>query len=145
MTCKNVEHKIADYIESSLSDKEKLAFEKHLLSCDSCKHKVEFFEKTFDCIENEKQIKVNSFLETRILAKIEATNNNKSIYKKVLQPVFVAVMLGLVVWFGNILSDVYLNVSTQVAYSQDTSVIDKTVQFAINDITYEDYYFINSQ
>lgn len=145
MNCLDFEHKIIDYIESNLSEQEKLTFEKHMLSCSTCKSKLEFFKSTFEVIENEKQSNVNSFIETRILSEVKATNNNKTIYKKVLQPIFVAAMLAVVIWTGNILSNVYINSNTQITYNQDTSVIDKTVQYAINDISYEDYYFINSQ
>lgn len=145
MNCLDFEHKIIDYIESNLSEQEKLSFEKHMLSCSACKSKLEFFISTFEVIENEKHLKVNSFLETRILSKVKVTKNNKIIYKKVLQPIFIAAMLAVVILVGNILSDAYINFNTQITYNQDTSVIDKTVQYAINDISYEDYYFINSQ
>lgn len=145
MKCTEFENKIIDFLEKKLSESETSKFEKHKASCKTCKQKLLFIESTFNFIETEKKENVNQFISTRIISKTEATNNKFVLVKKALQPIMAAAMITIAVIFGNFLSETYLKTNNQITYNQDSIFIDKPVQFVINDISYEDYYFINSQ
>jgi len=145
VNCNKYENKILDYFDNNLSETEHSAFEEHLKNCNSCKQKITFFRSTLSVINEEKQQKVNPHVTTRILAKISQSNNKIVTIRKIAQPILIAAMMILVVWFGNQLAEAYINTEIQASYKQDTSQIDQSVQYVINDISYADYYFLNSQ
>ncbi len=145
MNCKDFEHNIINYLEKNLSETQNNNFLKHYNKCDKCKKKLKYFKKSFEIIENQKKTEVNPFIETRILSEINATKKENTIFKKILRPVFIASFMFLALFLGNFIAEKYINYKVQSVNITKNNNIDKSVQFAINDITYEDYYFINSQ
>ncbi len=145
MNCKDIENKLIFFIEGKLPDAENLQIKQHLEKCSECSKKAEFIRLSLAFSDTEKNEKVNPFVTTRILSKINTNRNVKISVKKVLQPVFVAVLLFFTIWLGNFSANTYFNYEYKIVDYQDTTTLNKTEQFVANDISYDDYYFVNSQ
>ena len=143
MNCKNIENKLIFYIEDKLSDSENLQIRQHLEKCSECSKKAEFIRLSLASIGCQESEKVNPFIATRILSKIET--DKKLSVKKVLQPVFIAILVLFTILLGNFSANTYFKYKYKVADYQDITPLDKTEQFVANDISYDDYYFVNSQ
>lgn len=145
MNCKDIENRIIFYVENRLTDVESKSIEQHISECTSCKMKYDIIKAAYNTIEDEKNIQVNPFISTRILQKIEESKRPKVFVKKVLQPAIIGLTMIMGIWFGNIIADNYVGNTIQNAQVDNSQNVDESVQFVVNDIIYEDYYFLNSQ
>lgn len=146
MNCKEIEKKLIFFIEDDLDLSEKNEISEHIANCKNCSMKLALIKKSFDFIEKEKKLKVNPFISTQILAKIQnKSKKEKTVFTKIMQAVLVATFLILAVWIGNFVSNSINSLQTKNYQVQNTNTLDNSVQFAINDISYQDYKFIEAQ
>lgn len=146
MNCKEIENKLIFYLDKELPTIEQNEISKHLEKCKSCSTKLALIKSSFNFIEKEKDEELNPFITTQIMARIEAeTKKTKSVFIKILQPISIAALLILAILIGNFASKSYNSLETENLQTQNTNTIDNSEQFVINDISYEDYYFIASQ
>ncbi len=146
MNCKEIEHKLIFYIEGDLPENEQQEISSHLKNCKSCSQKLAILKESYNFIETEKKQEANAFIATQIIAKIKAkSEKQKSTFIKILQPLLITAFLILAVWVGNIVSNSYSSIVNNNYQVQNAQTIDNTEQFAINDISYKDYYFISAQ
>jgi len=146
MNCKIIEKKLLFYVEGNLPENEKNSISKHLENCNSCAKKLAFIKENFILIDIEKKEKINPFIATKIQSKIAQRKlKTKTTFTKILQPVMIAVLLVIAVWFGNFISNSFDSMQTNNYQAQNNQNTDNAEQFAINDITYNDYYFISAQ
>lgn len=132
------------FIENEIEENEKSAIEKHLAECKECKNAFSMLSLSLGNIEKEKQISGNPFISTQILAKIEGKTQKKSVLRLILQPIIASIIILLGIWIGQNISDNYLNNQDNLQ-TQNVQEIDQSVQYAMNDYSYEDYYFVAAQ
>lgn len=146
MTCKEIENKLIFFIEDNIDFSEKKEISEHLTNCKNCSLKLALLQRSFSFIEKEKELKVNPFISTQILSKIQKkSKKEKTVFIKILQPALVAAFLILAIWIGTFVSKSINSLQTNNYQVQNTQTIDNSVQFAINDISYQDYKFIEAQ
>ena len=143
MNCKNTNNKLIFYLENSLDKTEKAGIEKHLSECEKCAADLSVLKLSFVSIETEKQIENNSFISTQILAKIETKTQKKSIYRFVLQPLVASFIVFFGIWIGQNISVNYFDNQSNI--TQNEQIIEQSEQYAIDDFSDEEYYFIVNQ
>ena len=124
MDCKQINDKLIFYVEKSLNDDEIAMVKSHIDSCDSCKQISKTLEASLKIIEDEKNIKTNPFLHTRVMQEIE--NRKQSNYgvsfslRKSIQPVLYSAALIIGISFGIGLGNLTTNNNNTLANnSQD--------------------------
>lgn len=143
MNCKEVNKKLIFYIENSLIETEKEKVKNHLSECENCAIDFNILKLSFENIEKENQIEGNPFVSTQILAKIEAKTQKKSIFKYVLQTVLASIIIFLGIWIGQNISSNYFNNQSNITQNQQN--IEQSEQYAIDNFSYEEYYFVVNQ
>lgn len=146
MDCKKINKKIIFYIDNELNQSEKDKVQKHIETCKKCKETYNLLLASMNIISVEKNKKVNPFIATPILEKINLLKQPKQVYKKVLQPVLASLAILLGVFFGHNIS-IYLNENETTTNEIVESEINlnEADQYAINSYSYDEYYFLASQ
>jgi hypothetical protein len=144
MNCKDIKNKLIFFIDENIEENKKTAIDKHLADCKDCKDAFSILNLSLRNIETEKQISGNPFISTQILAKIEGKTQKKSAFRLVLQPIIASLIIFFGIWIGQNISDNYLNAPDNLQ-TQNTQEIDQSVQYAMNDYSYEEYYFVAAQ
>ena len=143
MKCKEINKKLIFYIEDSIDETEKSEIEKHLSECKSCAADLSILKLSFQSIEIETQTEGNSFVSTQILAKIESKKQKKSVLKYVFQPVIATLVVFVGIWIGQNISNNYFNNQSDIVQNQNN--IELSEQYVIDNVSYEEYYFVANQ
>jgi hypothetical protein len=112
--CKSISKKLIFFVEKSLPDNEMSDIARHLQKCADCRLLTDKIKSTLQIIDNEKEIKANSFLHTKIFQQIEnrkVVHENSLIYiiNKVRQPVFYAAFIVLGIFAGTTISNIVID------------------------------------
>ncbi len=144
MNCKDIENKLIFYIEKTLSDNEMSAIAEHLEHCKNCKAKFDFLSENLSIIETEKQQKANPFIGNIITSKIRHQTGKTAQIIRILQPVAVAAMLVFAILLGQLTGKLYNSTKNNNNFAQ-TYQQDIATEYAMSDIPYNDYYFVEAQ
>ncbi len=144
MDCKNISKKLIFYAENNLPEQDKKLVEKHISSCNKCKQELLIIQQAFGIINDEKNLQVNPYIYTRIMAKTEQKNTSK-IIKYVFRPVAVSMIILMGIWFGHKASDIYFKNQENNILTEEQQFTEQNEIYVVNDISYEDYYFITNQ
>ncbi len=130
MKCDSYTEKISLYKSiDSLTINEK----EHYLQCDACREKTNSYFSLFKIIEEEKNVKVNPFISTNIIAKLEETPKIIDFKKAILS--YAAVII-ISVFMGGLGATYFANTPSLLS---DNEIIS---QYFENDI--DDFYVENS-
>ena len=137
MKCSDIHKKLIPYLNGELSKREAESVDAHLNSCESCYGLYSDMQKTFGLADRRKELEPDPFLYTRIAQRLEdaeiagSKQENRSIAKRVLQPVLVAVMLFVAVFSG-----VKLGNAFEVKPGHKV-VVEKTTAYYLDDLQQE--------
>ncbi len=139
MDCKETYNSFIYYIEGDLSHEKIIEFDSHINECSSCSKIFNEIKLTYNIIDNEKDVKINPFLFTRIKQRLENENLSKVskkyfLYKKALNTVLLSSFIILGIWLGIFMGSI--NNTDSVNISQTNSEI-----YYMNDIQQESVEF----
>lgn len=143
MDCKIFQNIVIKFVERDLSENELNDAQKHIEQCEECRKKYEFVSLSLGYIEKEKQTQVNQFIETRIIQKIQPKTKSKLV--KILQPTLIAALFIISIFIGNLLANVIMQKNYSAGSQQITTKTDTISTYVVNDLSTEDYQFINNQ
>jgi len=137
--CKNIESKLIFYFYKELNNLEMENIKNHLASCSGCSKLYTDLSKSLLVIDNEKEIELNPFIETRINQKIKELENSQTqgrvvSFRKIIQPamsvaaVSVGILLG--VFFGSFYS---------TSDSSSNTASYESVEYYMNDLEHETF------
>lgn len=132
MKCKNT-YQLFDYLEQKLAPEQMIFMKNHIESCPECIATLTILQKSFEVIENQKQIKYNPFLISRIEAKLYQKENWRiHLYKRVLQPVFVCSVVLISLFGGYTLSLKFQNTGkTTISQEYQEYVFQEPLELAL--------------
>lgn len=120
MNCKEFENHIIEHIEKTLNEKEAKGFGEHSDNCSSCKLLLQEFSESYNFIGLKAGEIENPYFYTRLLQKLDnksKRNIDLGIFKKVLQPVAISILIMIGIYFGNYLGNYYH--SSQLSSSEE--------------------------
>ncbi|MBT3208547.1 MAG: hypothetical protein HN704_02185 [Bacteroidetes bacterium] len=106
MNCQTFKNNIVFYSENSLPKEKTEEFQTHLKVCNSCQKIYNEVEQTLNVFEDEKKLEINPFFYTRLQQKIDNRASQQEmpiylpIFKKILKPVFVGVIIVFGIFIG---------------------------------------------
>lgn len=137
MICKEVHKKMNSYLSQELAPEQLQAFELHMKDCASCRHSISEVKTTISLLDKKKKLSADPFMFTRIQAQIEnrdiITSRN---WQKVLQPVAIAMIMGLGLFSGIGLGSKYYNDSFQLN-AEETEIGKQDDDLYLNVLAYE--------
>lgn len=137
MKCKNVHKKLIFFINDELTGSVNEEIKIHLKTCKKCNNIYTELETTLNLVGKKKTIKPNPFLYTRIKQKLNEIEIEKKqavfnpVYKRVLQPVFLSLLLAAGIFTG-----IKLGSSYEIKQQKNISV-SQTTEFYFNDFNQE--------
>ena len=143
MNCQEVKRKMIFYSDGELSDAESRAFRAHLDDCNECAHLYNELQSTISLTGKRKRLESNPFLFTRIEEKLEAMENRTPrqvpVYRRVLQPVSLSLMVAAGLYLGILLGNAYN------AAENENQLNGFTTEYYLNDFQQEDieYWLLN--
>ncbi|MCD4792421.1 MAG: zf-HC2 domain-containing protein [Bacteroidales bacterium] len=137
MKCKNIHKKLIFFINDELTGSINEEIKIHLKGCKKCNNIYTALETTLNLVGKKKTIKPNPFLYTRIKQKLNEIEIEKKqavfnpVYKRVLQPVFLSLLLAAGIFTG-----IKLGSSYEIKQQKNKSV-SQTTEFYFNDFNQE--------
>lgn len=115
MICKEVHKKMNSYLSDELATEQLTAFELHLTNCASCRYLISEVKKTISLFDKTEKLSADPFMFTRIQAQIENRDVKTSRHwQKLLQPIALAIIMGVGLFSGISLGAKYYNDSFQL-------------------------------
>jgi hypothetical protein len=115
MICKEVHKKMNSYLSDELATEQLTAFELHLTNCASCRYLISEVKKTISLVDKTEKLSADPFMFTRIQAQIENRDVKTSRHwQKLLQPIALAIIMGVGLYSGISLGAKYYNDSFQL-------------------------------
>ncbi|HBE42090.1 MAG TPA: hypothetical protein DDW27_12950 [Bacteroidales bacterium] len=127
MNCQLCKKELDSYIEGKLSDDLKNQIEAHLLICSDCKDAYRLQILADRVMAAEKELEVNPFLATRVMAEIETRESGtvRSI-PNVLRPVLITISMGTAVFLGVIMGSIPQYKKIRETIPVELALIDDT-------------------
>ncbi len=102
MKHKSIHNDLIYYLEGALSQEREQEIREHLEGCSGCREFLEVLQSSLSVIEKEKRPEVNPYFYQTLKARMEnrAAEKRNFSYRRVLQPVFFAVLLVIGISFG---------------------------------------------
>jgi len=129
MNCQDIKHYSLDYLEQKLPEQKQAAFLRHLESCESCRAYMQFVREAWTGIEEEKQLKANPFLATRVMQEVAPQETGK----RPVKPALLWLQNAIVVLF--IAAGIFVGVNTGIRMYEESPGQEQP--------TYATTYFIN--
>jgi predicted anti-sigma-YlaC factor YlaD len=109
MNCLNTRNCLIEYIEGRLDVLRQHEIEIHFEECPECREFAHKLGEVFQFFENEKETEFDPFMYTRIQSLIEKTRRNHSAVAmhRMLQPIFVALLVLMIAFTGITLGKSY--------------------------------------
>lgn len=125
MNCSTVRKKMIYYADGETSSHESEKIRQHLANCMACDHLYRQLQSTLEVADHRKQLESNPYLYTRIKAQLESAQKenivlNTPVYKKILRPVLMTLILIIGLYGGNRLGNFYDASQAQVTTTQST-------------------------
>ncbi|MEN6385406.1 MAG: hypothetical protein ABFD79_09420, partial [Phycisphaerales bacterium] len=128
MTCTEIKEQFVEYMESLLSEENKIQFETHLQNCCQCKNEFEKINAINQRFKSDAQ--KNSFIsiensvfnkivceQNKKLKQADAINRSLRIVRKIMKSRITKFAVAAVIIFAAFLGITFLNKSTPVAYA----------------------------
>ena len=137
MKCKEINKNLLFYIEGELSQEKEKLIKEHLHNCQNCLMLFNEIKETLAVIEGEKKIEPTPFLFTRIQQHITNLENQESltelqpIFKRILQPIALTLLLLAGVYFGISLGNSFKSEKFE------KTIVYQTDEFYFNDFQQE--------
>lgn len=127
MNCELCKQEFDSYIDGKLSDDLKNQIDAHLLICSDCKEFYRFQILAGRVIAAEKELEVNPFLATRVMAEIEK-RESRSVRSvpNVLRPVLITISMAAAVFLGVIMGSIPQNNKFRKTIPVELALIDDT-------------------
>ncbi len=133
MNCKLCRHELEAYREGRLPEGIRTQVNAHLESCTECAvvYTAEILAEKV--MEEEKTVRSNPFLATRVMAGIEALESSRAgiepvpVYRKVLKPVLISFFIAAAILIGVLAGNVYQpaphqNIPVELSYMNDAAL-----------------------
>ena len=83
----DIRHKLSEYIERSLTDRERSDVEIHLRTCDQCSRALAELQKTIEHIKSVEEIDPPAWMTQKIMAKVRAeAEERKGLFHRIFYP-----------------------------------------------------------
>jgi predicted anti-sigma-YlaC factor YlaD len=109
MNCELCQKELESYCEGKLPGNIRIQVKAHLNECAKCTELYQSIVLTNRVISEEKELKPNPFLSTRIMAEIEKRESilseNTSVFTRVIRPVFITASIAAAIFTGVILGN----------------------------------------
>ena len=118
MNCKSCQQQLAAYIAGQVPDDVKEEVLTHLNHCNDCKQLYVINGITEKTIEEERAVKPNPFMASRIMAQLDSKHSNRIMrhnIQRVLKPVAIAASIIVAITVGIAVGNSY----SKVAYTAD--------------------------
>ncbi len=133
--CKNIESNLIFYFYKEVNNVEMENIKNHLANCSNCEKLYENLSDSLSIIDNEKEIKVNPFIITRVNQEIEELKLDKSrsvVFQKFVQPAMAVAAVFVGILFGIFFGSFYNSEN-----SYDTTANYESMEYYFNDIEQE--------
>ena len=134
MNCQLCQKELDAYREGTLPEGIRIQVENHLGDCKECAESYHLLNLSDHVIGEEKKMRSNPFLVTRIMAGIEELEQNREIhmhipvYQKVLKPLLMSVSIAAAIFIGVMFGNIYLpdhptnNLPVELSYMNDAAL-----------------------
>ncbi|MCX6236860.1 MAG: hypothetical protein NTY07_04740 [Bacteroidia bacterium] len=134
MNCQLCQKELDAYREGLLPEGMRVQVENHLGNCIECAESFHLVSLSYQVIEEERRLRTNPFLVTRIMAGIEELAQNREnhqrspSYQKVLKPLLISVSIAAAVFIGVMFGNIYLpthptnNLPVEMTYMNDAAL-----------------------
>lgn len=137
MICKEVHKKMNSNLLQELNEKQLQSIEFHLKDCASCRQIFSELKNTMSLLDQTKTLVADPFMFTRIQAHIENqhTETNRN-WKKILQPIAIALIMGVGLVSGISIGSKYYNDSFQLT-AAESEFLSQDEGIYLNALAYE--------
>ncbi len=149
MNCKFVKYNIINYLNSQLKGLEIQAFESHLERCESCRTVFEEIAKTYNLLEEDKNVQSNPFFYTRLEQRIKNEQQSlpgfvPQIINKTIRPLMAALLILLSILSGVLIGSHFTDgVYAGSSYDSELEYYTESVYFNNVDDEPIEYYLLN--
>lgn len=143
MNCKEIEIKLYDYIQGSVSESQRASIANHIRTCNDCKMQLHVMEATYSVIDEQKSLTASDDMDSIVLNALAGADTPPTIYmetfrtiQKIAAIVIIAISIGVGILMGN-------NLYQPEQYSYESNFwsnelyIDNTGSFEVESIIYE--------
>lgn len=137
MNCKEVHHKIIQYLDGDMDEETRILFMFHLRSCSSCERLLNEIDATYILYNKRDNLKADPFMFSQITQEIENRRSTNSIsfnYLPILRPIAAAAVLVIGIYLGIGLGEQYVAEGNNIALTDIQLMED---EFLFNDISFE--------
>ena len=82
----DIRHKLSEYIDGSVSAKEKADIEEHLKTCQQCSDALNELRKTIEHIKSVEEVEPPPWMTRKIMATVRAEAERKSLFQRLFYP-----------------------------------------------------------
>ncbi len=137
MNCSSCQKQLESFIAGNLSSDIQMNLKTHLEECEACHKVYTAMVITNKVISQEKELKVNPFISTRIMEHIkqheEISVNRNFGWSKVLQPALLTVSVALALFIGISAGNMYQNTTTaQNSIPEELILMDDASMESLN-------------
>jgi predicted anti-sigma-YlaC factor YlaD len=135
MNCSTCQKNVSAYLEEKLPGEIQRSTESHLQNCKQCSKFYNEVEIAYSIIDREKASTFNPFLATRVMATIEQFETpvyKESVYKRVLQPILIAVSIAIAVFAGIKAGSLYTSKPTSHAVPTEMAMMNDAALESLN-------------
>jgi len=114
MNCQLCQKELDAYQEGKLPEGIRIQVETHLDKCKVCAESYQLISLANKVMDEEKEMKSNPFLVTRIMASIEELEQNRESYQRIpayqsiLKPALISVSIAAAIFIGVLVGNIYL-------------------------------------
>jgi predicted anti-sigma-YlaC factor YlaD len=129
MNCKETEQLMTEYLNGTLTEENKASVDIHLEKCQMCSALVHELSYSDNIINEEKKMKSNPFLATRVMASIDnlempSVNLPESVWKKALQPAIITALIIIGIFIGYKMGGLYTSGNHQQLVNESAYIND---------------------
>lgn len=138
MNCKTVQNKMTAYRSEALEKESLSEIKSHIEDCSACREIYEGLNETLNLIDKRKRLNENPYLYTRIKQRLESEKalKPKPVFKRILQPAFLSLLILFSVYFG-----IQLGLSYQID-SVENELTETSTSYYFNDLEHENIEFL---
>ena len=117
MNCKQIKPYIFHYAEGNLNTLENALVKKHIETCKACSKALTIVKDSLEIIKNQKELRPNPFIYTRIAQRIIYKNNRTIFIRKILKPVIISLTIVVSLMGGILIGKINNTTSPDYIYS----------------------------
>ncbi len=117
MNCKQIKPYIFPYAEGNLNTLQMELVVKHIETCKACSIALSIVNDSLEIINNQKELRPNPFIYTRIAQRIIYKNNHTIFIRKILKPVIISLTIAVALMGGILIGKINNTTSPDYIYS----------------------------